>query len=341
MLGWAQLATLREKREVGQMRIWQRVLAVIAASLMLAFAAKADEYPSRFITLIVPFPPGGSTTVVARIIADRLSATLGQQVVVDNRGGAGGTIAARAFVQASPDGYTIFLGYTGTIAIAPSLYQNPGFDPRKDFAPIGLIGTAPAILAIHPSFKVNSVAELIALAKAKPNEINFGSAGLGSLTHIAGELFSSMAGIKLMHIPYKGSGPVLADLLGGHIPMSFTPIPAIHGHVASGKVRALAVTSLKRSSLMPDVPTMAESGLPGFEAVLHYGLLAPAGTPRPIVERLNRELRAALQSDEVLKRLAHEGAEPLPSSPEEYAADIDLEEKKWSRLIKERGIKPE
>jgi tripartite-type tricarboxylate transporter receptor subunit TctC len=317
------------------------LVAVLMAVAMLAPAANAQPYPTRPITLIVPFPPGGSTSVMARIVAERMSATIGQQIVVDNRGGAGGTIAARAFVHAPPDGYTIFLGYSGTISIAPSMYPNVGFDPRKDFAPIGMIGSAPAVLVVHPSFQPRTAAELIALAKAKPGEINFGSAGIGTLTHIAAELFISMAKIKLLHIPYKGSGPVLADLLGGHIPMSFTPIPVAHSHVAAGTLRALAVTSVKRSTLLPEVPTVAETGLPGYEAVLHYGLLAPAGTPRPLIDKLNKELRAALDSDEVRKRMATEGAEPLPSTPEEYAADIDQEEKKWSKVVKEAGIKPD
>ena len=319
----------------------RRLCIVLLFAAAVLGSAQAQEYPTRPITLIVPFPPGGSTSVVARIVAERLSATLGQQIIVDNRGGAGGTIAARAFVGAPPDGYTLFLGYTGTIAIAPSMYPNAGFDPRKDFAPIGRIGSAPAVLVVHPSFPVRSTAELIALAKEKPGFVNFGSAGVGSLTHIAAELFASMAGVKLMHIPYKGSGPVLSDLLGGHIPMSFVPIPVAHGPVAAGMLRALAVTSAKRTTLLPDVPTVAETGLAGYEAVLRYGLLAPKGTSRPIVERLNKELRAALQSEEVLKRLASEGVEPLPSTPEEYAADIDQEEAKWSAIVKAAGIKGE
>lgn len=324
------------------MQIWQRALAAIAASLVLvAVAANAQDYPTRSITLVVPFPPGGSTSVMARIIADQLGARLGQTVIVDNRGGAGGTIAARAFVHAAPDGYTIFLGYTGTIAIGPSLYPDAGFDPRKDFAPIGLIGSAPAVLVVHPNFPAKSVAELIALAKAKPSEINIGGAGRGTATSIAGELFASLAGIKLTHIQYRGSGPVLVDLLGGHIPMSFTPIPVVLAHIASGRLRALAVTSAKRTPLLPDVPTVAETGLPGYEVVLHYGLLTPAGTPRPIIDRLNRELRAVIDSEEVRKRLATEGADPLPSTPEEYAADIDREETKWSAVVKAAGIKGE
>ncbi|MBM0205416.1 tripartite tricarboxylate transporter substrate binding protein [Micromonospora sp. STR1s_5] len=291
------------------------------------------------MTLIVPFPPGGSTSVMARIIAEKMGELLGQNMIVDNRPGAGGTIAAKAFTRAAPDGYTLFLGYSGTIAIGPTLYPNAGFDPLKDFAPIGMIGSAPAVLAVHPSFGVNSVAELIQRAKDKPGSIDYGSAGVGTATHIAGELFTSMAGIKLTHVPYRGSGPVMNDLVGGHIPMSFTPIPAVHGQVQGGTLKALAVTSLKRSPLMPEVPTVAETGLPGYEAVLHYGLLAPAGTPKPIIEKLNRVLRDAIAAPEVQKRLALEGAEPLPSSPEEYAADIAQDSAKWSKVLKEAGIK--
>ena len=307
-------------------------------------AAHAQDYPFRPITLVVPFPPGGSTSVMARIIAERLGARLGQQIIVDNRGGAGGTIAARAFVHAAPDGYTIFLGYTGTIAIGPSLYPDAGFDPRKDFAPIGLIGSAPAVLVAHPSFPPRSGRpRLIALAKAKPGSVNFGSAGIGSLTRIAGRALRQHGRHQGSRtFPIKGSGPVLSDLLGGHIPMSFTPIPVAHGPVAAGMLLALAVTSAKRTPLLPDVPTVAGDGASrADEAVLRYGLLAPKATPRPIIERLNKELRAALQSEEVLKRLSTEGAEPLPSTPEEYAADIDQEETKWSAIVKAAGIKGE
>ena len=322
----------------------RRSFGVAAVGALLPFlvtpSAVGQAYPHRPITLIVPFAPGGSTSVMARIIADKMGELLGQNNVVDNRPGAGGTLAARAFARMTPGGYTIFLGYSGTIAIGPSLYRNAGFDPRKDFAPIGLIGEAPAALAAHPSLGVDTVAELIERAKLAPGSINYGSAGVGTVTHIAGELFASMAGIKLVHVPYKGSGPVLNDLVGGHIPMSFTPIPAVHGDFQAGTLKPLAVTGATRSSLLPDVPTMAEAGLPGYEAVLHYGLLAPSGTPRAIVDKLNGALRQALASPEVLKRLAFEGADPRPSSPEEYAADIDQEEAKWSRILREAGIKP-
>lgn len=277
--------------------------------------------------------------MMARIIAEKMGEMLGQNIIIDNRPGAGGTIAAKGFTRASPDGYSLLLGYSGTIAIGPSLYPNAGFNPRKDFAAIGLIGSAPAVLAVHPSLGVNSVAELIQRAKEKPGSINYGSAGVGTVTHIAGELFTAMAGIKLTHVPYRGSGPVMNDLIGGHIPMSFTPIPAAHGQVQAGALQALAVTSLKRSPLMPEVPTVSETGLPGYEAVLHYGLLAPAGTPRPIIDKLNKVLHEAIATPEVQKRLAFEGAEPLPSTPEEYAADIDQDETKWSKVLKEAGIK--
>jgi len=322
-------------------RTFIAAVAAVLAAFGAAISAFAQTYPTRPVTLVDTFPPGGSTGIIARIIADKLSEPLGQRIVVDNRGGAGGTVAAGQIAKSAPDGYTIMLGFTGTLAIAPSLYPNAGYDPRKDFAPIGIIATAPNSLVVHPSFPVHSVAELIAYAKGNPGKVNFGSAGIGTVGHVAGELFASMAGIKLVHIPYRGTGPALTDLLGGHIPMTFSPIPATFENAKSGKLRMLAVTSLKRSSVLPDVPTIAEQGLPGFEAVLRYGLVAPAGTPRPIIDRLNRELRTVLATEEMRKRLAIEGAEPLPSTPEDYAADIDREETKWSKLVHALGLKGE
>lgn len=316
------------------------ILAAWTAAGLLAPAA-AQDYPNRPITLIVPFPPGGSTTIVARIVADKLSERLGQQIVVDNRGGAGGTVATRAVAKSSADGYTLVLGYTGTLGIGPSLYPNVGYDPVKDFAPIGRIGSAPNTLVVHPSFPVHSVAELIAYAKANPGKVNFGSAGIGTVSHVSGEYFARLAGIKLIHIPYKGTGPAITDLLGGHIPMAFAPIPATHENAKAGQLRMLAVTSLKRSALLPDMPTIAESGLPGYEAVLRYGLVAPAGTPRPIIERLNKELNAVLADSEVKKRLATEGADPAPGTPEQYGADIAQEEKQWAEVVKASGAKAE
>src|SRR5262245_44309021 len=318
-----------------------RLLLAAIAALALITPASAQTFPNRPITLVVSFAPGGSTTIVARIVADKMGEALGQSIVVDNRAGGGGTVGTRAVAKSPPDGYTLLLGYTGTLAIAPTLYPTPGYDPRKDFAPIGMIGNAPNSLVVHPSFPAKSVQELVAYAKANPGKVSFGSAGVGTMSHVAGEYFATSAGIKLVHGPYRGTGPALADLIGGHIPMALAPIPAAHGPVAQGQLRGLAVTSAKRSSLVPELPTVAESGLPGFEASLYYGIVAPAGTPRPIVDRLNQALRDALASDEVKRRLATDGAEPTPGSPEDYAAFIDLDEKRWSVVVKASGAKAE
>jgi tripartite-type tricarboxylate transporter receptor subunit TctC len=239
--------------------------------------------------------------------------------------------------KSAPDGYTVLLGYTGTLAIGPTLYPNTGYDPRKDFAPVGMIGHAPNSLVVHPSTPAKTVQELVAHAKANPGKVNYGSAGVGTVSHVSGEYFSNAAGVKLVHIPYKGTGPALADLIGGHIPMAFAPIPATHGPVSQGLLRALAVTSAKRSSLMPNLPTIQESGIKDFEASLYYGIVAPAGTPRPIIDRLNKALREALASADVRKRLTNDGAEAVPGSPEDYAAHIDRDEKRWSAVVKASG----
>jgi tripartite-type tricarboxylate transporter receptor subunit TctC len=302
--------------------------------------ARADDYPTRPITLIVPFPPGGSTTVMARNVADKMSAALGQQIVVDNRGGAGGTLGTRFVAKAAPDGYTILLSYTATMAIAPAMNANAGYDPDKDFAPIGMIGFAPSVLVVHPSLPVHSIAELISQAKAAPSPLQYGSPGVGTVNHLAFEYLATEAGIKLLHVPYKGNGPAISDLLGGHIPMMFLPIPVALGNVKAGTLRALAITSAKRSALLPDVPTVAES-VPGFEVALRYGLAAPAGTPPAVIARLNKELNAALAAEDVKTRLATEGAEALSGTPEIYAADIAAEEKKYGGLVKKLGLKVE
>jgi tripartite-type tricarboxylate transporter receptor subunit TctC len=328
---------------------WKSLLrsAVIASTMYGAFNAAAAQtspdqtFPRRTITLVIPFAPGGSTSIVGRVIADKMSQLLGQSIVIDNRPGAGGTVGTRLVAKSDPDGYTILLGYTGTLAIGPSLYKEVGYDPRKDFAPIGMIGSAPSALVVHPSFAAKSVAELIAYAKANPGKVNYGSAGVGSVNHITGEYFARAAGITLLHVPYRGTGPALTDLLGGHIPMALAPIPAIHANVAAGLLRALAVTGKTRNALMPDVPTIAESGLTGFEASLYYGLVAPAGTPRPVVDRLNKTLRDALASDDVRKQLAEDGTEISPDTPEDYADFIDRDEKKWSELVKASGVEQE
>ncbi|MDI1263173.1 MAG: tripartite tricarboxylate transporter substrate binding protein [bacterium] len=323
------------------MPIWKTWFCAAATIAVTFGAAHAQTFPARPITLVIPFAPGGSTSIVGRGIADKMSELLGEKVVVDNRPGAGGTVGTKAVAKSDPDGYTLLLGYTGTLAIGPSLFKNPGYDPRRDFAPIGMIGNAPNSLVVNPSFPAKTVAELIAYAKANPDKVNFGSAGAGTASHITGEYFARAAGIKLVHIPYKGTGPALTDLLGGHIPMAFAPIPASHANVAAGKLRALAVTSTARSGLLPDVPTLIESGLAGFDASLYYGLAAPAGTPRPVIEKLNKVLREALASDEVKRQLGNDGTDITPGSPEDYADFIDKDEKKWALLVKSSGVEQE
>jgi tripartite-type tricarboxylate transporter receptor subunit TctC len=294
-------------------------------------------YPDRPITLIVPYAPGGGNDVLARAVAEPMGKSLGQSLVIENRGGGGGSIGTRQVAKAAPDGYTLGLGGTGTLAIDPTLYPNVGYDPRKDFAPVGLIATSPLIILVNETVPARNVQELIALAKAQPGKLNYASAGIGSGIHLGTVLFAETAGIALTHIPYKGSGPALTDLLGGHVQIYFSSLPPAIGLVKDGKLRALGVTGLKRSASFPDVPTVAEQGLPGFEAVLHYGIVAPAGTPRPIIDKLSASLRAALSDRKVHDHIATEGAEPLPTSPDEYAADIDREETKWSALVKKSG----
>jgi tripartite-type tricarboxylate transporter receptor subunit TctC len=318
-----------------------RIALAIAALVAHSAGAPAQDYPTRPITLVVPYSAGGGNDAMARIVADKMSRTLGQQIVIENRGGAGGSIATRAVAKAVPDGYTLVLGGTGTLAINPTLYNNVGYDPRKDFAPVGLIGTSALIVLVHPSLPAKSIQDLIALAKAQPGKLNYASAGSGSGIHLATELFQVMAGIKLTHIPYKGSGPALTDLVGGHVNIYFSSLPPAQGVAKEGKVRALAVTGTTRSAVFPHTPTVAEAGLPGFEAVLHYGIVAPAGTPRAIIDKLNAALREAVASPDTKARMAADGTEPLISTPEEYAVDIDREETKWSKIVRESGAKVE
>jgi tripartite-type tricarboxylate transporter receptor subunit TctC len=313
-------------------------LALLLAALTFA---QAQDYPTRPITLVVPYAAGGGNDVMARIVADKMSRTLGQQIVVENRAGAGGTIATRQVAKAAPDGYTLVIGGTGTLAVNPTLYANVGYDPRKDLAPIGLIGTSALIVLVHPAVAATSVRELIDLARKDPGKLNYASAGVGSGIHLGTVLFEQMAGIQLTHVPYRGTGPALTDLIGGHVAIYFSSLPSAVGIAREGKVRAIAVTGSKRSDVFPDVPTVAEAALPGYEAVLHYGIAAPAGTPRPIVDKLNAALREALAAPDTKERMAKDGTEPLPSTPDEYAADIDREETKWSAIVRKSGAKVE
>lgn len=316
-------------------------LLVVCGALAAAGPAVAQSYPARPITLVVPFAPGGSASTAARSVADKMSETLGQQIVIDNRGGAGGTVATRAVAKAPPDGYTLLVVTSATVGTSPSLFQNLGYDPRKDFAPIGLIAATPNLIAVHPTFPARSLAELIKIGKEATTPIPYGSPGTGTLNHLTVELLAYRTGMKVAHVPYKGAGPALNDLLGGHINVLISAIPNAHSHIVAGTIHGLAVTGAKRSALIPDVPTFAEAGLPGYDVPLRWGLAAPAGTPRPIIDKLNAALNAALATDEVRQRLAIEGAEPQPTTPEEYAAIIDREVAMWSDLVKAAGIKPE
>jgi tripartite-type tricarboxylate transporter receptor subunit TctC len=315
------------------------VLALALTALALITPAMAQTYPSRTVTLVVPYPPSGGVDTLARVAAERLSAALGQQVIVDNRPGGSGLVGTRAFIRSAPDGYTLFLGHTGSISINPSLYANAGFDPRKDFAPIGLIASMPVALLAHPSFPAKTMTDVVAIARQEGGKLNIGTSAVGTGGYLSAELFKSITGTDATIIPYKGTGQVMNDLLGGHVKIAFGVLPPALGNLQAGTLRAIAVLSPTRSSLLPDVPTSNESGLPGFESVLYYGLLAPAGTPRGIIDRLNKELRAVVESDEVKKRIHSEGGDPLTSTPDEYAVDIDREETKWATLIRKLNLK--
>jgi tripartite-type tricarboxylate transporter receptor subunit TctC len=318
---------------------WGAVVALLAITALSP--ASAQDYPTHPITMIVPFPAGGGVDAVGRIVADKLGAALGQPVVVDNRGGVAGVLGTRVAAHAAPDGYTIVMAHTGTTSINPTLYVNPGYDPRKDFAPIGLIAATPIVLMANPSFAAKSIADVIALARKQPGKLNIGTPPPGTGGYLAAELFKAAAAIDFTIVTYKGTGPLTTDLLGGQVPLAFNVLAPAMGNLQSGSLRAIAVAGPVRSSLLPGVPTAIESGLPGFEAMLHYGLMAPAGTPQPIIERLNKELRALVDSPPVRERIAQDGGDPLPSSAEEYAADIDREETKWSALIRKLGLRVE
>jgi tripartite-type tricarboxylate transporter receptor subunit TctC len=319
-----------------------RVIAAgLAASALIAALlsfdpAHAQDYPTRPITMIVPYPAGGGVDAMGRLVGQKLSVALGQQVVIENRGGAGGMIGTRDAAKAVPDGYTIVMLLTGI-----SLGENTGYDVNKDFAPIGLVASTPMIVDANPSFPAKSLTDVIALAKKDPGKYSAGTPPAPTVNYFAALLFNQMAGVDITIVTYKGTGPLTTDLLGNHVPLGFNTIPASVSQIAAGQLRGLAVSSAVRSAALPDVPTSAESGLPGFEAVQYYGLAAPGGTPRPIVDRLNKELQAILSSDDMKKRMIELGSEPTPGTPEDYAANIQREEGKWAALIKKLGLKIE
>jgi tripartite-type tricarboxylate transporter receptor subunit TctC len=316
-------------------------VAAVAIGVCGSAYAQAQDYPSRTITLVVPYPPGGGVDAMARVVAEKLAGVLGQQVVVDNRAGGSGLVGTRTFIKNAPDGYTLFLGHTGSISINPSLYANAAFDPRKDFAPIGLIASMPVALLANPAFSAKTIGDVVAIAKKEGAKFNIGTSAVGTGGYLSAELFKSITGVDAAIIPYKGTGQVMNDLLGNHVPIAFGVLPPALGNLQAGTLRAIAVLSPQRFSLLPDVPTANESGLPGFESVLHYGVLAPAGTPRPIIDRLNAALRALVDTEQVKQRILAEGGDPMTSTPEEYAKDIDNEETKWGTLVRKLNLKVE
>ena len=319
------------------MRLLRTVSTVILN--VLAVSAVADDYPNKAIRLIMPYPIGGSIDIAGRMVAQRLADNLGQAVVVDNRTGAGGIVGTETGARAAPDGYTVLMGGTGTLALSPSLQKNLPYDPHKDFTPVTLLVTIPYVVVVQPSFKAANIKELIALAKAKPNEINYGSGGSGSAPHLAAELFKTMADVRITHVPYKGSTPAITDTMSGQVQLTFTGIPSVMTQMKAGRLRPIGVTSLKRTAALPEVPTIAESGVPGYEVNPWFGVLLPARTPQPLVSRLNAEILKVLQLPATRERFAAEGFEAAGNTPAQFAAYIKAEQIKWGKVIKDAGIK--
>ena len=317
------------------------VLAFVAYAALGAAVAAAADYPNRPVTIVVGFPPGGASDIMARILTAKLSSVLGQPFIVDNRPGAGGNVGGEFVAHAAPDGYTLLLGNNAILATNVSLYSKIGFDPEKDFAPISLIGTQANVLVVNNDVKAHSLAELIALAKANPGKLNFASSGYGLAAHLAGELFKAQAHIDIVHVPYKGSAPALEDVIAGQDQMMFATTSGVMGFLKNGQVRALAVTTLKRTPSLPDVPTMDEAGLPGFEATTWHGLVAPAGTPPQIVAALNKAVAATLKDPDIQQKLANLGIDIAPDTPAQFAAYIKAEIPKWAAVIKASGAKME
>ncbi len=316
-------------------------IAAVSVVCLISVGATAQNYPARPIRLVVGFAPGGSTDVTARIIAERLSTTLGQQVIVDNRSGAGGNIGADIVAKSNPDGYSVLMATTGVMAFNHYLYAKLTYSADQDLAPVTQIGSLPLILIVPASLPAKSVKELLTLARSQPGKYSFGSSGVGGATHVTAELFKALAGIDILHVPYKGSGQMMADLLGGQVQIAFDQISSSIAHVKSGKLRALGITTAKRSALLPDLPTIAESGVTGYEATSWNGFAARTGTPRAIVNRLHQETHKAMAVPEIRDRLFGLGIEPIGSAPEEFAAHIRAERDKWIPLFKKIGIQPQ
>ena len=314
------------------------VFAACAVTLVAPLAsAQPGTYPTKPIRLIVPFPPAGTTDLLARAVAQKLSESWGQQVVVDNHPGAGGNIGSDIVAKASPDGYTLLMGTVGTHAINPSLYAKMPYDHVKDFVPVILVAGVPNVLVVNPSLPVKSVQELIAYGKANPGKLNYASSGNGTSIHLSGELFKTMTGVEMTHVPYKGSSPALTDLMGGQVQLMFDNLPSSLSFIKAGKLRALAVTSAGRSAALPELPTLAESGLPGFEASSWFGILAPAGTPKAIVDKINGAVVAWLATPEAKEKLSSQGAIAAGGFPDAFAKHIAAESAKWAKVVKASG----
>ena len=314
-------------------------LMAAACALLTTTAALAQNYPAKPIRIVVPQAPGGGNDTIARMIGQKLTGTLKQQVLIENRPGAGGLIAAEAVAKAPADGYTLLLANVATMAIIPNVQKKIAYDPVKDFAPVSLIASAPLLVVVHPSLPVTSIRQLIALAKAKPSQLNYASNGVGSSTHLATEMFAMMTGTQLVHVPYKGLSPALTDLLSGQVQLMFSSAVAMMPHVKAGRLRALAMTGAKRSSAIPDVPTVAEAGVRDYEAGSWYGIAAPAGTPQAVVDLLSREVAAATKSAEIAERLSFEGVIAAGSSPGEFAAHISRELSRIGKVVAASGAK--
>jgi tripartite-type tricarboxylate transporter receptor subunit TctC len=310
---------------------------LLGITLAAPAAAQVQDYPNKPIRLIVPYPPGGGNDTLARLFGAKLTEAFGQQIIVDNRPGAGTIIGTQLAARAVPDGYTILLSSIASHAIAPNLYKKPGYDPVKDFSPITLLAIAPTVLCVNPSVPVNSVPELIALAKAKPEELKFASGGNGTPPHMAGVIFASMTGIKLLHVPYKGGGPAIASLIGGETTMMFDTAASILPHVRAGKLKSLAIARSARLSEYPNLPTFAEAGVPGYEVNAWYSMHAPAGTPKPVIDKWNRELARILKLPDIAQRLTQLGSEGVGNSPAEFAKFVRAESAKYAKAIKESG----
>jgi tripartite-type tricarboxylate transporter receptor subunit TctC len=316
-----------------------KILTLLLALGALAGPAAAQQYPTRPVRMLIGFPPGGGTDIVGRIVAQKLSENLGQSIVPENRGGATGMIAAELAAKAAPDGYTIFMAHIAAMSILPSLYPKMAYDVSRDFAPITQVAIGPNLLVVHPSLPVKTTKELIALAKARPGQLHYASPGSGSVQHLSAELFKLQARVDMVHVPYKGSGPSLIDLIAGHVQLDFDAVPVVLGAARQGRLRALAVTSAKRSALLPDIPTISEAGLPGFDMSTWWGLVAPSAVNKAVVTRVHAETVKVLALPEVKERLGAVGAEAVGSSPDQFGAFIRAETAKYARIVKEANIK--